>query len=202
MIRYNISSSKSTHRLYADESLRKGFILSPDPRLPAKTIATSTSPACLPSGAERTRHDGAYGPICLSVCMRCKPADWTGDDSRRPGAILAEDVERRCITDAVDDIVLREIRCMSQCNRPCVVALSCDGKFTYLFGDLAPQRDVAAILETVALYRIRRDGFMARYERPDVLRAGILGRIPPLGSTSDLVHRQLIQPGRVYLKSG
>jgi len=97
-------------------------------------------------------------PICLSVCMRCKPSAWSGDDDRRPGAVLAEEIDRRCVADGVCDIVLREIRCMSQCNRPCVAALSCDGKFTSLFGDLAPQRDVEALFEAVNLYRMRRDG--------------------------------------------
>jgi len=140
-------------------------------------------------------------PLCLSVCMCCKPAGWSGDDDRRPGAVLAEEVDRRCMADAVDDIVLREIRCMSQCNRPCVAALSCDGKFTYLFGDLVPQRDVSALFEAVNLYRMRRDGLMARYERPRVLRAGILARIPPLGSASDLVHRQVIHTKRAFLDS-
>jgi predicted metal-binding protein len=69
---------------------------------------------------------------------------------------------------------------MSQCKRPCVVAFSHGEKFTYLFGDLDPTRDAAAILDTFELYAARPDGFMERFERPNVMRDGILGRVPPL----------------------
>lgn len=69
---------------------------------------------------------------------------------------------------------------MSQCKRPCVVAFSGDGRFTYLFGDLDPDRDARAVLDAFALYCASPDGFMERCERPIALQAGILGRVPPL----------------------
>lgn len=118
---------------------------------------------------------------CLSVCFRCKPEGWPGDaHARRPGADLADAIEAEATRRAIDLEVLRDVRCMSQCKRPCVVAFSGDGRFTYLFGDLDPARDAAAVLEAFALYRTRPDGFMERFERPEVLQAGILGRVPPL----------------------
>jgi predicted metal-binding protein len=36
------------------------------------------------------------------------------------------------------------------------------------------------VLDAFALYAERTDGFMERFERPEVLQAGILGRVPPL----------------------
>jgi predicted metal-binding protein len=72
---------------------------------------------------------------------------------------------------------------MSQCKRPCVVAFSGPGRFTYLFGDLQPGRDVDTVLAAFAPYQSRADGFLERYERPEVMRAGILGRVPPAGGS-------------------
>lgn len=118
---------------------------------------------------------------CLSICFRCKPEGWPGDaDARRPGADLADEIEAEATRRGIDLEVLRDVRCMSQCKRPCVVAFSGEGRFTYLFGDLDPERDAAAVLDAFALYRTRPDGFMERFERPEVLQAGILGRVPPL----------------------
>lgn len=118
--------------------------------------------------------------VCLSVCFRCKPEGWAGADERRPGAELADAIEDEIGKRALDIAVMRDVRCMSQCKRPCVVAFSGAGRFTYLFGDLDPARDAGAVLDAFTLYSERDDGFMERFERPEVMQAGILGRVPPL----------------------
>jgi predicted metal-binding protein len=118
---------------------------------------------------------------CLSICFRCKPESWNGDvDARRPGADLADAIEAEKNKRGVEVALLRDVRCMSQCKRPCVVAFSGEGRFTYIFGDLDPTRDAAAVLDAFALYMARPDGFMERFERPEALQASILGRVPPL----------------------
>ncbi|NJL73471.1 MAG: DUF1636 domain-containing protein [Candidatus Competibacteraceae bacterium] len=128
---------------------------------------------------------------CLSVCFRCKPEGWPGDaDARRPGAQLADAVEAEAERRGMDLTVLRDVRCMSQCKRPCVVAFSHPEKFMYLFGDLDPERDAATVLDAFALYCERPDGFMERFERPEVMRGGILGRVPPLLPDARLVERR------------
>lgn len=137
---------------------------------------------------------------CLSVCMRCRPAHWSGPDDSRPGRHLAQAISERLRAqafawDAAGPLRLRSIRCMSQCKRPCVVAFSGAGRFTYLFGDLDPDRDVDAVIDAFALYCSREDGFMQRNERPAVMRAGILGRIPPLGAGQRLVEQDEVLPG-------
>lgn len=128
---------------------------------------------------------------CLSICFRCKPEGWPGDaDARRPGADLADAIEAEAARRGIDVETLRDVRCMSQCKRPCVVAFSGEGRFTYLFGDLDPERDAAAVLDAFALYRTRPDGFMERFERPEVLQAGVLGRVPPLTTGALQVERR------------
>lgn len=83
------------------------------------------------------------------------------------------------------------MRCMSQCKRACVAAFPSDRRFTYLFGDLDPGRDAWAVVDGFGLYVSRDDGFMERDERPPALRASILGRVPPLGSSGPLVKREV-----------
>lgn len=128
---------------------------------------------------------------CLSVCFRCKPESWPGDaNARRPGADLADAIEAEATRRGLDLEVLRDVRCMSQCKRPCVVAFSHPEKFTYLFGDLDPTRDAPAVIDAFLLYGAKPDGFMERFERPDALQAGILGRVPPLTALARQVERR------------
>jgi predicted metal-binding protein len=127
------------------------------------------------------------GEYSLSVCFRCRPPEWEGEDEDRPGVVLAETIEWEAHRRGVPLDVLRDVRCMSQCKRPCVVAFSGPGKFTYLFGDLDPAAHAADILDAFVLYASRPDGFLERFERPEIMRAGILGRIPPMRADARLV---------------
>lgn len=133
-----------------------------------------------------------YDAPILDVCVLCRSPDWSLSDGARPGAVLAQQVdralaERGLAVRGLTHAVRRNVRCISQCKRPCAVAFSAPGRFTYLFGDLVALRDASAIAEAFALYAARPDGFMERFERPAALRAGILARIPPPGWTGPLI---------------
>ncbi len=123
----------------------------------------------------------------LDICVLCRPSDWSQSEGARPGAILAQAVDRALAARAMPRAVRRNVRCISQCKRPCAVAFSAPGRFTYLFGDLVALRDAEAIADAFALYLARPDGFMERFERPEALRAGILARVPPPGWCGPLV---------------
>jgi predicted metal-binding protein len=124
----------------------------------------------------------------LSICLRCRDGRESAHGDARGGARLAE---------AVCDLVARQgcdadmrgVRCMSQCKRSCVVSLTAPGAFTYVFGDLDPEAPdhAQAILDLIPLYRSAPEGFLARNARPEPLRASILGRLPPIGTASELV---------------
>ncbi|WP_420405597.1 DUF1636 family protein [Nisaea sp.] len=129
--------------------------------------------------------------LTLSICLRCRDGRETRDTDldQRGGRRLA-----RAVVEAFPEstaarlgVQLRGVHCMSQCKRPCTIALSSPGRFTYLFGDLDPALHAGDVLSVAAAYADVADGFLPRQERPRVLRAGILGRIPPLGSADDLV---------------
>ena len=130
------------------------------------------------------------GPT-LSICLRCRDGreDSNAGLDQRGGRRLAQ-----LVADAFPDsraarrgIRLRGVNCMSNCKRPCTIALSAPGRFTYLFGDLDPTLHAGDVLSVAAAYAEAEGGYLPRPMRPEVLRAGILGRIPPLGFAGDPV---------------
>ncbi len=139
---------------------------------------------CLNFGArDLARPDG----ITLHICTRCRDGRETAD-GERGGVRLADAVlTARASRHDLPRHEILGVRCMSQCKRPCVVALSAPARFTYIFGDLDPERDAVAVLDTVALYAGAPEGFMPREQRPAALRGGVLGRVPPLGLATELV---------------
>ncbi len=119
----------------------------------------------------------------IYVCSRC---NWTQSETERAGpragAALYEETRRRFAEwPHRERFTLMPIECMSNCKRPCIAALVAPGKYTFMFGDLPPGKEsVEALLECALLYAGKSDGFMKRDERPELLRKGILARIPPL----------------------
>jgi predicted metal-binding protein len=116
----------------------------------------------------------------ILVCVLCRP-DESPRDAPRPGRALLEAIESQALRDDLT-FPIRPVECMSGCRRPCTVALQAPGKFTYFFGDL-PADAVSAeqVLACAMLHQASVDGSMARAERPDRLRQGILARLPAPG---------------------
>jgi len=129
--------------------------------------------------------------LTLSICLRCRDGRETdtSDLDMRGGRRLSRAVaEAFAASEAAQlGVKVRGVNCMSQCKRPCTIALSGPGRFTYLFGDLDPEIGAADVLAVAAAYAQSETGFLPREARPRVLQAGILGRIPPLDFTDDLV---------------
>jgi len=129
--------------------------------------------------------------LTLSICLRCRDGreDQDTDLDMRGGRRLARAVAAVFAASAAAErgVVLRGVNCMSQCKRPCTIALSGHSRFTYLFGDLDPKVHTDDVLAVATAYADATDGFLPRSARPEVLRAGILGRVPPLEHAGDLV---------------
>jgi len=128
------------------------------------------------------------GSAVLSICLTCRDGRETAQDDLRGGARLAQSV---CDLAAAQGCAaeLRGVRCLSQCKRACVVSLTAPAAFTYVFGDLDPDcpAHAQALLDLIPAYLMAPEGFLPRDARPGPLRAGILGRLPPVGTGSDLV---------------
>lgn len=115
----------------------------------------------------------------LYICLRCRDDRENVSDKVRGGTRLAHAMLQADVEEAAVDV--RGVHCISQCKRPRVVALSGPDRFTYIFGDLDPTRHARHVVEQAVLYLRSPTGFMARSDRPEPMRAGVLGRVPPLG---------------------
>ena len=124
--------------------------------------------------------------LILSVCISCR------DNRENKFKIRGGKRFSRMLQKSIrkNNLVLREVKCMSQCKRACIVSLTAQDSFTYIFGDVDPNQTKYAqeLLELVSIYSKANEGFMRRRDRPDLFRSNILGRLPPINSTSDLVN--------------
>ncbi|MBV8447219.1 MAG: DUF1636 domain-containing protein [Hyphomicrobiales bacterium] len=115
----------------------------------------------------------------IHICITCRHAG-EPDDAERPGArlyrALRQVASRRDIS-----VELIPVECLSVCKRPCTIAFSAPGKWTYVYGDFAPDEASAqVILDASALYAAAADGLIPWRQRPDALKKGVVARIPPL----------------------
>ncbi|MEL6196122.1 MAG: DUF1636 domain-containing protein [Myxococcota bacterium] len=131
---------------------------------------------------KRTKKDQAARTCTLHVCVSCRANDCPREPRQdRTGAHHYRELraffENHPLRDRVE---VKPVQCLSLCPRPCGIALSSPGKWSYLFGDQQQGSSAEDIAACVALYLVTDDGVMPREERPKSLRASILGRVPPM----------------------
>ncbi len=122
----------------------------------------------------------------LFVCTTCAS---TWQDGRKIGQSKGEQLlaQLRPLHEAWPlnaNFTLQPVQCMSACNRPCTVAFTAPGKHSYLFGDLDPEHErvtelLPAILACAELYYQKPQGLMPWSDRPELMKSGIVARIPP-----------------------
>ncbi len=125
----------------------------------------------------------------LSFCMTCRDGHEDVHGHVRGGTRLAQAFLSYGGAVPPHGFELRGVRCMNQCKRSCIVSLNASGRFSYMFGDLdtAEPGHVRSLRDSIPLYLAAPEGFLRREARPEPLRARLLGRLPPPGSSSDLV---------------
>jgi predicted metal-binding protein len=109
------------------------------------------------------------------VCITCRRAD-TPDSEPRPGAMLAAATERAA---AGTEVEVRRLKCLANCTRGPSAAMRCNGSWTYVFGGL----DTAcgqALIDGARLLAQAADGILPWRGRPDVLKRGLIARVPPI----------------------
>jgi predicted metal-binding protein len=111
----------------------------------------------------------------IYVCITCKRAG-EADGDPRPGALLAEATERAA---SGSDVIVRRLRCLANCTRGPSAALRCNGSWTYVFGglDAANAQD---LVDGAKLLATASDGILPWRGRPDILKRGLIARVPPL----------------------
>jgi predicted metal-binding protein len=111
----------------------------------------------------------------IYVCITCKRAD-TPDDAPRPGALLAAATESAA---ADSEVSVRQLRCLANCARGPSAAIRCNGSWTYVFGGL-DAADATALIEGARLLADAPDGILPWRGRPDILKRGLIARVPPI----------------------
>ena len=123
----------------------------------------------------------AINECVLHVCTSCRPSGHSRHPAtQRPGYRLYEQlVASLQYGPLAGRVEVKPAQCLSLCPRPCGIAVSARNSWTYLFGDQDPNGGVTDILSCLQLYLESGDGMMPRKERPESLRASVLGRLPP-----------------------
>jgi predicted metal-binding protein len=129
--------------------------------------------------AEPARVHAPSGPTFVSVCITCKTAD--GGAVVGPG--MFESV--KAALESSDDVQVRPVQCLSVCKRPATVAVTSADGYTFLFGDLQTESGTAALVSFVKSYQNSDYGLVPWRERADVLRKGMVARVPPLRWSPD-----------------
>jgi predicted metal-binding protein len=114
------------------------------------------------------------GPVVVSVCITCKTADGS--------AVVGPDMfaaVRAALGNGDAHVVVRPVQCLSVCKRPATVAVTSPDGYTFLFGDLQTESGTAALASFVKSYLKSDYGLVPWRERADVLRKGMVARVPP-----------------------
>jgi predicted metal-binding protein len=115
------------------------------------------------------------------VCITCRRAN-DPEDGPRPGLALA-----RATTEAAkgSGVSVCQVECLANCSRSLSAAMRCNGTWTYVFGGLEPERDAEALIEGAQLLSRAKDGILPWRGRPEVLKRGLVARVPPIDFTED-----------------
>ncbi|WP_426232812.1 DUF1636 family protein [Pararhizobium sp. DWP3-4] len=120
----------------------------------------------------------------ITVCTDCRI---TGT-ACRPGlellARLNDSLSRLDIAGG-SDFSIEGTVCMAGCRRPCTIAFQASGKATYLFGDIAPDTDIRALVDFAVIFAERPDGLTREAERPRGLGGKTIARIPAVFLVSE-----------------
>jgi predicted metal-binding protein len=123
---------------------------------------------------EPSRVNAPDGPVVVSVCVTCKTADG--------GTVVGPDMFEsvKAAIGPSDFVLVRPVQCLSVCKRPATVAVTSPDGYTFLFGDLQTESGTAALVSFVKSYQKSDYGLVPWRERAEVLRKGMVARVPPM----------------------
>jgi predicted metal-binding protein len=127
--------------------------------------------------AERT--DGCE-LATIYVCITC----------RRPSGLAVDPLPGTLVAAAAREaargtgIAVRPIKCLANCSRGPSAAVRANGSWTYLFGGLDASC-APALVTGARMLAAAPDGILPWRGRPEVLKRGLLARLPPLDYTEE-----------------
>jgi predicted metal-binding protein len=114
-----------------------------------------------------------YDNIVISICTTCKTAD--GQAQAGPDLLAATTIA----VGSDDAVMVRAVQCLGVCKRPTTAAVSAPGGYTFVFGDLQTDSGASALAGFARRYPQAGFGLVPWRERAEVLRRGLVARIPP-----------------------
>jgi len=122
--------------------------------------------------------------VTIFVCVSCRRRLGDGEDAfDQPGLELVAALEQGLREAGVAEVCVAPVECLAVCMRPCTVAVTGAGKWTYLIGDLDPELHAEEIVAAVLSYQRSDHGIVPWKERPQAFRRGVVARVPPPGFT-------------------
>jgi predicted metal-binding protein len=125
---------------------------------------------------DEDRDIAATTAMTVYVCITCKRAS-DPEEGVRPGLLLARETARAAEGTGV---TVRQVKCLANCSRSLSAAIRRDGAWTYVFGGLDEGRDAEALIEGARLFARASDGLMPWRGRPEILKRGLIARVPPI----------------------
>jgi predicted metal-binding protein len=121
------------------------------------------------------------GRVTVFVCVSCRRVVDGAETFERPGAELVGLLRDRLSAAGADDVTVTGLECLAVCKRPCTLAVTAQGCWSYIVGDLDPDAHAADIVAAILAYRRSGNGIVPWAERPACFKKGVVARIPPIG---------------------
>jgi predicted metal-binding protein len=122
-------------------------------------------------------------PTTIFVCTTCRRGTETLEPAEeRSGAKLFARLKEAAKDRS--DLQILGVECLLNCTGGCNIALRCDGKWSYHFGDLDPELQLANILKIATMHNLAADGEVPWGKRPEEIKRKAVSRIPPLPQPS------------------
>jgi len=119
-------------------------------------------------------------PVTVFVCTSCKrPVEGDPDAFDTPGREFAAALAVGLSENST--IVVEPVECLAVCKRSLTIALSGEGRFMYVIGDLDPAVHFDDVIGASKAYAATTNGIVPWRERPPTFRKGVIARIPPFG---------------------
>jgi predicted metal-binding protein len=119
--------------------------------------------------------------IEIFVCVSCLPRVGEANGAGSPGKTLVAAITDRLAADGITDVTVRPVECLAVCKRPCTIAMTAPGKWTYIIGDLEPDAHAGDIVSAAVAFQRSENGIVPWKERPAAFRKGVISRVPPMG---------------------
>lgn len=148
--------------------------------MPASAVRSVSPPISPPAAAE--------GPV-LHVCITCRRGGPAMDTP--PGAQLLDSLTALLAAEPQQafPVTLRPVSCLAACDRGCAAAIAMPDRWTWLLGQLGPEK-AEDLLAYAQLYAASSRGTVMPSRRPASLANMVLGRLPAALYPAATVHEQ------------